>query len=173
MQESSHEPQSQDKPTGEDLTMAAKIITPEWLDLTKRELQALPQMQGSPRDNGPQGEYEPGVQGMYLGIVDQQQVWAVDFDALVIKYGLPDLCVGANSCRWPQIPVDKIIIDWAYPIQDLLHVAIHELVEFFLMRNGWSYSRAHRYANQGPGCERDYLLAIRPELQSLVQKDQK
>lgn len=166
--EHSSEPQSQEKPTNEDLAMSDRIITPEWLIRTKNELSALPITKHNPRDDLPHGVYEKGIAGVYLGIVDEQEVWAVDFDAIVIRHDAPDIVAGGNDQRYPWLPKNKIVVDWSYPTSEALHVILHECVERALMMNGWSYSRAHRYANQGPGCEHDYLLSLRPDLATPV-----
>jgi hypothetical protein len=168
LEESSHEPQSADRPTQEDLAMATKIITPEWLATTKRELLGLPQTAGAPRESSPGTSYEPGIEGFLLGTVDEQAVWAVDMDALGIKYDAPDLIVGANTFRWGFVPRNMILVDWVLPVKDWLHVALHELIEQRLMGGGFAYARAHRCANRMPGGEIDFLLELRPELKALV-----
>jgi hypothetical protein len=80
--------------------------------------------------------------------------------------------VAGNSERWKGIvPEDEVWVDWSYSPLDAAHDLQHELSEYFLMRSGWSYSRAHRYANWGPGMEMDFLLQLRPELRALKPKE--
>ena len=171
LEESSSDDRGQQKPTEEDMRVAANFITPDWLETTKRELLALPQT-GKPLYDGPHAEYEPGIPGVFLGTVDGQEVWAVDFDCMVVKYDAPDICVGANSYRWTFVPQNRILIDWVNRVTDVLHIALHELIEQRAMGMiGWNYARAHRLANNMPGGEMDFLLQLRPELSALKPKE--
>jgi hypothetical protein len=165
MLESSYEPQSKDKPTQEDMAMASVLLPGEWLTQTKTEIMGLPINGTNPRDNGVRVEYEPGIGGVYLGIVDNQKVWAVDASAFMVKYGLPDFVVAGNSERCPMIPAGVILVDWAYSPADLRHDVYHEIIEYKLMSVGkWAYARAHKIANY---FEMQFLLELRPELQGL------
>jgi hypothetical protein len=164
LEEHASDMRSQDTPTQEDFAMSALIITPEWLSQTKAEILGLPRT-ALPTDPASIGDYEPGVKGMYLGMVDNQQVWACDFDAMMVKYSLPDLVVAGNSEKWPAIPYDKIIVDWSYSAIDKAHNLLHECCEFALMSRGkWAYGRAHKMANV---LEQAFLLELRPELAAL------
>jgi len=149
MVESAHDDRGDVKPTTEDLAMAARIITPEWLALTKSTLLMLPQLR-----------HMEGV----LGTVDDQRVVGTDMDAMTVKHHAPDLVVAGNSERWSFVPADEIWVDSRYDRVGDAHIALHEIIEQKLMRAGWSYARAHRYANNGPGCEMDWLLVLRPGL---------
>jgi len=163
--ESSHDARSQQEPTGEDMAMAGTLITPEWLAQVKAEILALPRL-ASPLDPTQAGEYEPGVRGTRLGVVDGQECWAVDMTAMMVKYNAPDLVVAGNSERWAFVPADKILVDWSFSAIDKAHDLLHEVVEYRLMAVGkWAYARAHRVA----GCyEHEWLLALRPELAGLA-----
>lgn len=163
-EESAHEPQSTSPVTQEDRDMATAILTPEWLQQTKNDLLGLPQSAGPPRDAGVRSEYEPGVPGIYLGVVDGQACWAVDMPAWMMAHDTPAMDACANSARWPCVLRDRIIVNWSLPVVECLATILHEIVEQRLMEAGWSYSRAHRYACRGPGMERDFLLTIRPDL---------
>ena len=165
--EHSADPQSHDKPTGEDLEMASKIITPEWLAKTKQELLSLPPVPRPESVTGITTDFESGIKGYYLGKVADQEIWAVDLTAMGVKHGAPDLVVAGNSFRWTWIDRNKTIVDWAYNVIDKAHCLLHEIIEETLMAAGWSYARAHRYSNQGPGCEQDFILELRPELAAL------
>jgi hypothetical protein len=165
LEESSGDARSKDKPTTEDLAMAAIVITPEWVAQTKREILALPRTE-YPLNPAQAGEYEPGVRGILLGGVDDQRVWAVDMRALSVKYDLPDLVVAGNSERWSVIPASDLLVDWVFTAADRACDLLHECAEYKLMRDGkWAYARAHRVAN---GLERDWLLELRPELRGLA-----
>jgi hypothetical protein len=163
--ESSHDAKSLSAPTSEDRAMAALLLTPEWLAKTKAEILAIPRT-SQPVAPESAGEYEPGIKGTYLGVVDNQQVWAVDMRAMSVKYDMPDLVVAGNSVRWPSIPADRILVDWAFTAADRACSLLHECVEFLLMSLGqWAYGRAHRMAND---IEMVWLLnELRPELQAL------
>lgn len=168
-QESSYEPHAQDMPTAAELEMAAVFITPEWLENTKSQIMALANGSGSPREWGPREEYEPGVAGVRLGTVDAQDVWAVDASAVMIAHDAPDFVCAGNHMRWPWIPADKILIDWSYSTIDAWHDLLHEAIETRLMDAGkWGYAIAHKIANSH---ERDWLLALRPELADLKPKE--
>jgi hypothetical protein len=151
-------------PTGEDVAMAAMLITPEWLEKTKREILSLP-MTGAPTNIDQMGYYEPGVRGTYIGTVDEQQVWSVDFDALMVKYNAPDLVVAGNSERWPWVPSDKIVVDLSFTGFARAHNVLHECIEYVLMSKGkWAYARAHKMSNT---YEQEFLLELRPDLHVL------
>lgn len=160
------EKETPDKPTQEDIAMAAQIIPDGWLERAKAEILGLAGLSTLQREIQ---EYEPGIKGIYLGIVDGQQVWAVDMDAVMVKYNAPDFVVAGNSERWDFVPSDKILVDLSFNAADKAHDILHELIEQRLMRAGWAYARAHRYANLGPGCEMEWLLSLRPELKALMQ----
>jgi len=167
MLESSHDPQSQERLTQEDLAMAAQIIPEGWLPQIKAEILALARFAGPPNENAAPTDYEPGIKGIYLGTVDGQEVWAIDMRAMMVKYNCPDLVVAGNSTRWTFLPRNKIIVDWSFTAADRACDILHELIEQLLGEAGWSYARSHRYANQGPGCESAWLLELRPELAAL------
>ncbi len=157
---------SQQKPTGEDMAMAAVLITPEWLSRTKSEILGLPASAKLPRDQVAVEQYEPGVPGQRLGIVDGQEVWAVDMRAVMVKHNSPDVVVAGNSERWPFLPANRIIVDWSFEPRDRACDILHEVVEQLLMSSGkWAYARAHRLANQ---VEMDWLLELRPELAAMA-----
>ena len=165
-QESSYEPHPQDEPTGAELEMAGVFITEEWLTKTRGEILALPMTAKPPRESPMKVEYEPGIQGVHLGIVDDQTVYAVDADAMMIKHGTMDFVVAGNHMRWDWVPADKIVVDWSYMPVDASHDLYHEAIETRLMALGkWSYSLAHKVANH---FERIWLLELRPELQALI-----
>jgi len=151
------------QPTQEDLAMAGLWITPEWLSTRKSEILSLP---AGPRGmNQAYGEYEPGVRGIYLGLVDGQQVWAIDMRAMVVKYSCPDLICAGNSEKWPFVPADKIIVDWSFVPYDRGLNVLHECIEYTLMLQGkLAYARAHRVSNY---YEDQWLLEMRPELSVL------
>jgi capsid protein len=160
--EHSSDERSTMKPTQEDMAMAGIWLTPEWLAKTKQDILALPA--------GPRGsevvewEYEPGVRGSRLGIVDGQEVWAVDMRAMVVKYNCPDLICAGNSEKWPFIPDDKIVVDWSFVPYDRGLDVFHECIEYLLMKAKWAYARAHRVSNH---FENEWLLELRPELAAL------
>ena len=162
--EHSGDARSLEKPTQEDMAMAALFITPEWLERTKAEILGLPRT-AQPINPSQASEYEPGIRGLYLGVVDGQSVWAVDMRAMSVKYDLPDLVVAGNSEKWPVIPRDKILVDWSFTAADRACDLLHECIEFVLMGGGkWAYARAHRIANHH---ELAWLLELRPELAAL------
>jgi hypothetical protein len=164
LQEHASDLHAKDKPTQAETAMAKVYITDEWLAQTKREILGLPRTQ-APVDPSTAGEYEPGVRGNYLGIVDGQQVYACDFDAMMVKYDAPDLITAGNHMRWDFIPADKIVVDWSFSAIDKAHNLLHEVVETRLMSLGkWSYSMAHKYANEVEGA---FMLELRPELAAL------
>lgn len=166
LDEGAYEPHAQDKPTQAEIEMAAVLLTDEWLTQTRNEILALPASSGSPRDMGVRSEYEPGIQGVYLGVVDDQRVWAVDADAVMVKYDAQDFICAGNHERWPWVPANVILIDWSYAPSAMAHDLYHEAIETRLMAVGrWPYSMAHRMANAH---EREWMLALRPELQTLV-----
>jgi capsid protein len=160
------EKETPDKPTEEDLRMAAQILPDGWLEKTKQEILALVKW-----TQPGASECEPGIKGYPCGTVDDQNVWAVDMDAVMVKYNAPDFVVAGNSERWDFVPADKILVDWSFSPTDKAHDVLHELIEQRLCRAGWAYARAHRYANLGPGCEMDWLLVLRPELKALQAKE--
>jgi hypothetical protein len=167
--EGSHDYRTQERPTKEDIKMAARILSDEWKERTKREIRALPYFTTSPKLEGTRIQVQPGVEGVYLGYVDGQKVCAVDPDAIMLKYDCADFCVAGNPEKWGGIvPADHIYIDWSYNPLDAAHDCLHERIETVLMDHGWSYPRAHRYANWGPGCEMDWLKILRPELAAIA-----
>jgi len=167
MQEHSGDSGGLNNPTEAELNMAKVWITDDWLKTTKAEILALPRMK-EPIDPETAIEYEPGVKGFYLGIVDGQKVWAVDMRAMAVKYRSPDTIVAGNSERWDFVPEDVIFVDWSFVAYDRQDDLLHETSEFFLMRDGkWSYSLAHKLANY---FELQFLLELRPELTELVPK---
>jgi len=169
MQESSHDHRGYDKPTKEDIAMAEKILTDDWKEATKKELLSLPRFPHSPREDGVKQEIEPGIEAVYLGIVDKQAVYAVDPDAVMAKYNCADFVVAGNSEKWKGIVPDNMIyIDWSYNPPDASHDGLHECGEFRLCQAGWTYLRAHKYSNWGPGMEMEWLLELRPELKALA-----
>jgi hypothetical protein len=164
-QESSHDPAGHDKPTEAELAMAKVFITDDFLATLKAEILALPKMK-EPIDPATAGEYEPGVKGIYLGIVDKQKVWAVDMRAIAIKYDSADTIVAGNSERWDFCPEDVIFVDWSFVAYDRSADLLHECTEYVLCRDGkWSYNLAHKLANY---FERLFLFEIRPELKPLA-----
>jgi len=168
-QESSHEPHAQDLPTEAELSMASVFITSDWLAKTQAEIMALPMGVGAPREWAMKGQYEPGVQGVRLGSVDGQEVWAVDATAMMIAHDTMDFVVAGNHMRWDWIPADKILLDWSYVPTDAWHDLLHEVIETRLMALGkWSYALAHKIANW---FERAWLLVLRPELAALKTRE--
>jgi hypothetical protein len=98
-------------------------------------------------------------------MIENEEVWAVDMRALSVKTGLPDLIVAGNSEKWPQIPRNKIIVDWSFDPQDRACDLYHEIIEESLMsKGGWAYARAHRVSNH---FEYEWLVQLRPELAAL------
>jgi hypothetical protein len=168
MQEHSGDDRGQQKPTQEDITMAAKVFPDQWLEKTKMELAMLIP---PPAPDTAIDEYEPGVKAAYLGTVDGQKVYAVDMTAMMILHDAPDLVVAGNSEKWPFVRRDTIIVDWSYKHVDDAHCVLHELCEQTLMAAGWAYARAHRFANNAPGMESDYIVELRPELAALKPND--
>ena len=165
LQESSHDHGHPDQPTNEDIAMAKAILTDDWKAATKAEILALPNFAHCPRLDAAAKELEPGVKGIYLGMVDKQKVYAVDPDGVMIKYKCADFVVAGNSEKWKGIvPDDLIYIDWSYNPIDAAHDCLHECGEYRLMQAGWAYVRAHKYANWGPGMEMDWLLELRSDL---------
>ena len=168
LQESSHDPAGRDKPTQAELNMSAVWITDEWLSNLKSEILALPHT-AAPLDPASLGEYEPGVKGILLGVVDGQSVWAVDMRALAVKHSAPDVVVAGNSERWTWCPESVIFVDWSFTSVDRNADMCHECCEFVLMRDGkFSYSLAHKLANY---FELAFLLEMRPELAALKPKE--
>jgi len=168
--ESSHDHRSQqERPTAEDIAMAALILTDDWKFQTKAEILALPNFAHSPRESNMKVDLEPGIQGIYLGIVDKQKVYAVDPTAIMVKYNCADFVVAGNSMKWKGIvPDDLIYIDHSYNAIDAAHDCLHECGEFRLEQAGWSYPRAHKYSNWGPDMEMDWILVLRPDLKALA-----
>jgi hypothetical protein len=125
-----------------------EIITREWLERARAEVAAFAtgNMLGFPH------EIAPGIQGRYLGLVNGHDVYAADFEAA--EFGAepgadPDIVVGANHQRWPIVPENHLWVDWNLAPKDWAHVVLHEATEEKLMRElGWSYDRAHEYANR-------------------------
>lgn len=167
LEEGAYEPHSQDSPSQAEMAMASVLVTPDWIAKTKAEILSLPITAGSPKDSGIRMEYELGVQGVYLGIVDQQKVWAVDADAIMVKHDAHDFVVAGNHMRWAWIPDDVILVDWSYAPSAMAHDLYHEAVETRLMSLGrWSYAMAHRIANS---LEREWMLELRPDLAAIAQ----
>ena len=165
LRESSYEPHPQDEPTQAELDMARVFITDDWLAKTKAEILGLAQFPHNPREDGQRVEYEPGVVGVYLGVADGQEVYAVDPDAMMVKHDAMDFVVAGNHMRWPWIASNRIVVDWSYATLDALHALLHEIIETRLMALGkWSYALAHKIANH---YERLWLLSLRPELAAL------
>lgn len=165
LSESAHDYRSKDKVTQEDLAMASMLITDEWLAKVKAEILALPSSSVPPRDQGVIWEYESGIPGVYLGMVDDQQVWAVDMRAISVKHNAPTLNTAGNSALWPFIPEDKLIVDWSFTSRDRAAEILHEVVEYVLMGKGkWAYARAHRVSAY---YDELFLLELRPELKAL------
>jgi hypothetical protein len=160
---------NEQRPTAEDLRVAASFITPEWLEATKRELLGLPQTMGSIKNsNFAYTTYEDGIQGFYMGVVDGQQVWGVDFGALIVKHNAPDLGVVANSDEYGFVPRNHILVNWDHGIQDVMPAILHELIEQKAQTEiGWNHARACRLAAYMPGGEMDFRLALRPDLLAL------
>jgi len=151
-------------PTQEDFAMAATVLGDDWVEQTRMEILGLPVTDGCPRDMGVRAEYQPGIEGVYLGTVAGRQVWAVDPSAIALKHNTESFVVAGNSEYWPFLVPDTIIADWSRRTSDLWTVIFHELAEAKLMADGkWAYARAHRMATH---LDRQWLRALRPELQN-------
>lgn len=162
LEESSHDTKSSDKPTTEDMAMADILLPYDWREATKAQILGLPISGGPPRSTGIRTEYEPGIESVYLGLVDGLAVYAVDTAAVMVKHDCCDFVVAGNSTRYPWIPDNVILVDWNYPLGDMAHNLYHEVVEWRCQNVGkWSYARAHRVAGS---LEREWLISLRPEL---------
>ena len=165
MVETAHDAYSQDLPTQAEMEMSKVLLTDEWLAQTKGEILALPRMTVPADPSTVPTEYEPGVKGMYLGIVDGQEVYAVDMRAVEILHRCPGVIVAGNHMKWDFIPADKIIVDWAFMAADRSADLLHEVGETRLMAVGkWPYAMAHRTIN---AYETAFLLEQRPDLVAL------
>jgi hypothetical protein len=166
LQESSHDPAGHDKPTESELAMATVWITDDFLAKIKSEILSLPRMK-EPIDPATAGEYEPGVKGLRLGVVDNQTVWAVDMREMSVRHDSADTIVAGNSERWPFLPPEIIFVDWSFVAYDRNCDLLHECCEFVMMRDGkFSYSLAHKLSNY---FEREWLFVLRPELKVLAE----
>ncbi len=166
LEEHSSDERSKEKPTGEDMRMANILLPQSWHEAIKQQILALPASANVPRDSAVT-TYEPGVKGSRLGVVNGEEVWAVDMRALSVKHDIPDLVVAGNSEKWPSIPKDRIVVDWSFEPRDRACDLYHEIIEEALMSlGGWGYARAHRVANY---FEMEWLLTLRPELATLRQ----
>ncbi len=59
-----------------------------------------------------------------------------------------DFSQGGNGYRYSFIPKHEIWIDWQISEDERLFIAFHECRESQLMKQGWSYSRAHDEAKR-------------------------
>jgi capsid protein len=169
MLETAHDAYSQDLPTQAELAMSEVLLTPAWLINTKKEILELLRIPAPANPSAVATEYEPGVKGYPLGVVDGQTVYAVDMRAMEIKYRCPGLIVAGNHMAWDFIAPDKIVVDWSFTAADRAADLIHEIGEARLMDIGrWPYAMAHRTIN---AYETAFLLELRPELAPLAPKE--
>jgi len=149
------------RPTNEDMAMASLILTDEWHRRVKDEILTLPSTGGSMRSLLAASRYEPGVDGILLGRVDDRPVWVVDMLALLVRHGIGEWAIAGSAAYWDIVP-DTIVVDWAFPTCGVFAILYHEAAEFALMERGkWSHSRANRMATY---LDREWLKELRPEL---------
>jgi hypothetical protein len=72
-----------------------------------------------------------------------------------------DFVQGGNGCRYDFIPKNELWIDDSLPEVEIPLVAFHECHEAELMRQGWTYCRAHDRAKLLEDRVRQQLRASR------------
>jgi hypothetical protein len=111
-----------------------------------------------------------GCQQSFWAAVAGTSIYLVDGECLRDKVDI-DMVLGGNPGRYAFIAKGKVLIDKVQTPRDRVATALHELVEYDLMRRKrFSYNKAHDVANRAERWARRRGRLSKQDLQALFDE---